>query len=115
MKKLKTYLMMSLLIFSSVANSLEVVAIEKDQKAPFSGVLMDNEKSNQIKNQLLERDYFEKANKSLNNQLEIYVKITKEQQDLLNNSNSELTKTIYFSLGVLATGLTLYAAKRVID
>lgn len=59
---LQTQLLILLIFSTTVRSSFadQAISLNKGDAAPFSGVLMDQEKSNLIKNQLQERDLFEK-------------------------------------------------------
>jgi len=119
--------MKNLLIFLIIVNSNITYAdmatpIKAGQTAGYDGVLLDNEKAISIRNDLLERD-------SLKRQVDIYKQLdvlSQTQLDkLLSNTkslNDELLKQrspyepyIWFGLGVLATGLSIYAAKKIIN
>lgn len=92
------------------------------------GTLLDKEQANKIKDQLIERDAFEKENKSYEKSIELYKaneKLYQDQNSLLLNRNIELTKTVndtrqtsdwvkvgYFVLGVTITGAAVWGASK---
>ncbi len=58
------YLLLLSLLFYSPALANTSVALDKDQKAPFAGVLMDPEMANSVKSGLLERDLYKEITES---------------------------------------------------
>lgn len=113
----------------SVANANEVRYLLKGEQAPYEGFLFDTEKANNIKNAVVERDGYKLINESLERSLqlhkanqELYIQqrdIFRTQNDKLANelekerSTSTLSHILWFSLGVLATGIAVYGAKQI--
>lgn len=120
-----------LLILSTPAyadNAIKVKTGDIVQPTFDQGTLLDKEKAEKIKDQLIERDGFEKENLSYKKSVDLYEAnktIYQEENTLLLNRNIELTKTLnnsrqtndwvkvgYFLLGVGVTGLAVYGAAR---
>lgn len=120
----------SLSLISNTAYSNDSVFIEKNTPAPFSGFLFSEQKGREIKQRLVEADYFEQLNKSLQIQIKLYENIetrNNEKYNILLDQNDRLAKNLYsernmstweklayFGLGVLATVLTTYAIKQAV-
>lgn len=127
---------MKLLIATVLAFSLTLqtafadtaVNINKGDSAPFSGTLLDKEKSDKIRDELIDKDALVKVNESLNKTVLIYRSnedILNGQKKLLLDQNIELTKTLndtretttlakvgFFLLGVAVTSAAVYGATR---
>lgn len=104
------------------------VIINKDDKAPFSGLLFSKDKAANLKNAVLERDALKQTNQSLQksldlrvdtqNQLETKVNLlSKDNDTLANNLRTErdankYTYIFYFALGVIATSAAFYGARK---
>ena len=124
---MKTLLIL-LLIFTQVGYANQATDIKKDQPAPYDGVIMDKEKANNVKNELIEKDGLEKTNESLQKTITLYGKnqdLYEQKSDMLLKQNIELTKSLndtrkmndlekigLFVLGVAVTGLAVYGASR---
>lgn len=113
----------NLIIFSILINNIcladDSVILNKDDKAPFTGILFTPEKSQDLKNKLIERDAYIQLNDSLNKSLNF-------QQDIINRNNDKnklcmdqndvLAKSLYserqmndlekFGLVLLGIGIT---------
>jgi hypothetical protein len=100
----------------------DVVFIEKNQPAPYSGLLFPESKAREVRSDLLEKDKLElklaneqSKSKSLyqiielkNSEIELY---NKQNTRLLKlEDNSEMMRYIWFGLGVLVTGAAVYGA-----
>lgn len=126
MKAMK--ILLSILITSNICFADDsVVPLKKDQPAPFDGVLFNNQKANQIKVDLNDKDIY----KDLSLSYEKTIKLYKDKDDLSNQQirelldtnkklsdslgNDKLNDIVWFSLGVLATGLSIYAAKKTLE
>ena len=111
-------------------NSLaDVVYLEKDAKTPFAGFLFSEQAGKEVKVKLIERDYFEKLNESLQKQVESYSNINlryQEEKKILLDQNDNLAKNLgaersmgnferalWFAGGILTTVLVLYGVSRV--
>lgn len=103
------------------------VAITKGTPAPFDGVLLSNSKANKVKSDLelqsqintsLQKsvDLYKTKDVFSNNQINLLLNQNKRLADSLNKevSNDKLQNIVWFSLGVIATGLALNAAKKAI-
>ena len=93
-----------------------------------NGTLLDAQKADKIKDQLIDGDACKEENKSFKRSVELYKsneKLYQEENSLLLNRNIELTKTLndsretsdwlkvgYFVLGVGVTALGVYGASR---
>lgn len=111
-----------LLIFSTTIKANDVVYIEKDQKAPFSGILFNEGKARQLRSDILEADKvklqlqssefkynnLQKIIELKNEELELYEKQNKRLVQL--TETNEISSYVWFGLGVLATGLSVFAA-----
>jgi len=96
-------------------NSLgKTISLTKDSKAPFDGVLLDNEEANKVKNHLIEIEFLNKLNVLYQKNSDIdaeKITILTQQNDLLSKnlqSAQEMhtwEKIAYIGLGVLAVSL----------
>lgn len=126
-KKILTVMLISLTVVnSSFAN--QAIDVKAGQAAPYDGVLLDKEKANEIKNELIDKDGLTQINLSLNKTIELHQKNT----DTLNQSNailmdrnldltkelnssrelSTFTKVLYFVGGVALTGAAVWGASK---
>ena len=128
MKNCLSFLMILLTLNVTMADS--ATPLEKGQPAPYSGVLLTNDKANEVRIKLIEKGYIEKENTSLKRSLELSDLALKsseeksqlfiEQNDkLAKNLNSErqvgtVTKVLYFVLGAGAVGLGVWGAGRLV-
>ncbi len=118
-----------LLIISTPAyagNAIKVHTGDVVTKEFNEGTLLDKEQAERIKDQLIERDAFEKENASYKKSVDLYKNnevILSNQKDLLLNQNIKLTETLndqrdmsewtkigYFVLGIGIAGLAVYGA-----
>lgn len=128
MQRLMIFLMIATMLSPTLGYADRSVSLVKGNKAPYSGVLMDNERSNKVKKELIEKDYLDKANKSLeksvsferdNNQhLSTKVTTLTEQNTKLadqlgkERSFTSWERVLWFSLGIVATGAAVYGASK---
>lgn len=123
---IKLIALLTLIAFPVYAN--QAIDIKAGEPAKFDGVLLDKEKANEIKNELIEKDGLVKTNASLNRTIELGTKNT----DLLNQTNdilmgrnlnltkelnyaretSTLAKVLYFVGGVALTGVAVWGASK---
>lgn len=120
-----------LLIISTPSYADNAVKVKTGDIVPKEydgGTLLDSQKAEKIKDQLIERDAFEKQNKSYEKSIDLYKaneQLYQDQNTILLNRNIELTKTLndtrttsdwakigYFLLGVTITGVAVYGASR---
>lgn len=110
---------MMFLILSTNSKANDAVYLQKDERAPFSGILTTVEHSKVISTRLLERDTYKALSESYQKTLEFYkinneltekkVNILLEQNDNLSlqlkdsQSLSDLQKFLMFGLGIIAT------------
>lgn len=106
-----------------------VTTLQKNDIAPFTGLLFDIPTANDMRKQLVELDGLRLINTSLNNSITLQQNIIvteKSQVDLLIEQNNKLavslrsaeslntwTKAGYFTMGVLSIVLGAYAISRV--
>jgi hypothetical protein len=111
-----------ILTISNSSYSQDFVHLQKDDKAPYEGLLFSIEKSKELRIKLLERDYYESANKSLTKIVETkdlqMNMLTERNNDLAKNLSSERTFTtlermFWFTLGVVGTIGAALAVKRI--
>jgi len=96
-------------------NSLgKTVSLTKDEKAPYDGVLLDNEEANKVKNHLVEIEFLNKLNILYKKNTDIdaeKITLLTQQNDVLSKnlqSSQEMhtwEKIAYIGLGVLAVSL----------
>jgi|688.fasta_scaffold00313_51 hypothetical protein len=119
------------LIFSTNIRAEEVIVLNKGDIAPFAGILMDNNKANDVRLKLTELDF----QKSLNSSYEKSIKLYKdneiyyvEKTNTLLSQNKDLINTMraseslnkwenmaWFGLGIIVTiagGLLVRQAAR---
>ena len=128
MKTLLSFLMIGLITINS-SFAQEAVMIKKDERAPFEGVLFPLDQANKMRYQLIECDIKKELNASYERTIKLYkenesyqenkVNILMKQNDELSKalteskSTTDLQKILWFSLGVLATGLAVYGASKI--
>lgn len=128
MKILSILLITSILSGQIALAEGEAVSIRKNDPAPFAGVLLSNEKANELNNGLNERDQLKLLNESYTKTIKLY----KDNEDLYNNKvntlltqNDKLAQSLYdarettawerfgwFALGVVGTSLAVYGVKK---
>lgn len=132
MKQLKTFLISLISLTLIPVNSLaedSAILLEKDEKAPFSGVLIKEQLVRELKTKAEDSDRYKLITESLERSIDIYkenetlytskVKLLVERNDSLSASlesardTSDLTKILWFGLGVVASGLAVYGAKAI--
>lgn len=102
--------------------------LKKDSLVPFDGYLVTPQRVEELRKGILERDKYKLLNESLekslslektNNELqEKKVTLLTEQNDRLGQTlgetrnSSDFNKILWFSLGIIATGLAIYGAKQ---
>lgn len=117
-----------ILLISTPAFADQALPIKSGQPAPYDGVVLDNEKANKVKDQLIERDEFEKLNQSYQKSIDLYKAnevIYSQENSLLLNSNVNLSKELsnsrgtsdwvkvgYFVLGIAVVSAGVYGASR---
>lgn len=131
-------LLQTLLIFSLIASNtagatgsnpeLKATNISKGQPAPYDGVLLSNNQSKVVVGQLRQFDNLKLINESLNKEVTLHeanetefqkqiIELKSQNTDLSTNlekasSDNFWRQTLFFGLGVLSTGLIVYAVKR---
>jgi len=116
---IKVILILSLI--SSYSFAQDAVFLNKTQTAPFEGFLLPQTKLQELHNNTLERDAFQKENESLNKSLNLQqsnLGLKDNQIDILLKQNDNLAKTLstertlnnwekvgYFLGGIVTIGL----------
>lgn len=118
-KLLKTWLIFSIVSSSSVAFSDDnALYLTKGTVAPRDGILLTVDYANEVRIKLLERDSLQTSVDLLNKNETIYKSEIEElsnQNDRLvqtvkdERSSNTVTEIIYFALGVVTTGVVVYA------
>ena len=118
-------MVIALLIFllaASNAKCQDSQYIEKDQKAPYTGILFTEKKAQSIRNELLEGDKNKlllETEKHRTDRLGQIIIMKDEEIELYHKQNNRLLKSndrsdtlnyVWFGLGILATGLAVYGA-----
>jgi hypothetical protein len=117
-----------LLLISNIALADDPTILQLGDKAPYIGLLFSPTKANELRQGLLERDYYLKINDSLNKSIDLQQAIINDQNNKINllitqddslaknlqseRNVSEWTKAAYFLLGIAATVGAGYAIKR---
>lgn len=103
--------------------------LQKDQAAPYEGLLFSQPKAQDIRNKLLERDAFKSTNESLERTISLKtenITLLESQKALLLKNSDELATSLhaertsnmwtyfgFFALGVGGTILGLYGIKQI--
>lgn len=129
MRLLQTLLIFSLIV-SNVAWAIEpqAVTLSQGQPAPYAGVLLSNSQAKVIYGELKQFDNLKLINESLNKEVTLHetnetefqkqiIELKSQNTDLSTNlekasSDNFWRETLFFGLGVLSTGLIVYAVKR---
>ena len=121
---------MTLLVSSMIVNNLahadEAIVINKGQAAPFTGLLLTEEKANTVYNDL---NKYKLLNESLEKTVVLYkqnedlydkkITVLLEQNDKLAEnlqqarSTSNWEKVLWFTLGFFSVGLGIYGVKTI--
>ncbi len=112
----------------SIQAFADPISLSKDQKAPYDGILFTETKANEIRKEILDKDYLQLQNDSLNRSLDLYKSnenLYGQQTQLLLDQNDKLAKSLYqermvtnwerlgfFLLGIGVTGLAIYGASQ---
>lgn len=116
-----------LFVFSFSVLAKDVTYIDKGTEAPYDGFLFTIEKTNSVRQELIEKDQLKIFNKALlENEVRHRQIISNNntQIHLLINQNTNLMKEVekkrgfervlYFGLGVAFTGLAVYGASKLV-
>ena len=95
----------------------EATYIEKDQKAPYAGVLFSNDDALKLRSAIIDKEAAEKVvqlqDLNINlykSQLDIYKEYTEKLEK--QNQRQEYEKYVWFGIGILATSLSVYLATK---
>lgn len=122
------YLLIAILICNTCLADDGAVVVSKGDAAPFSGVLLSNEKANQLKVISIEHDEYKLLNDSLNRSINLYKSneaVYDNKVNVLLQQNDKLAVDLYsarqttmweklgfFVLGVAATTAAVYGVKK---
>lgn len=125
---LKVFLISLLITNNAYAN--DPVALREGEPAPFSGLLFSPKKANELRANLIEKEYWQKMAESYQTTVtgfENILKIKDDNNKLLLERNDQISKTLrdqkdfntwervgWFGLGVLATVLAGFAVREVV-
>lgn len=120
-KNLLIFLIVNLI--TNISYAEDVIRLEKDKPAPFTGYLFTDEKTKDTRIKLLERDTLQELNQSLEKTNTLHKQnstLKDEQIKIITEQNTNLAKTLreerstsnwerllWFSLGVVGTGLAV--------
>jgi hypothetical protein len=125
MRKIISHLVLLCLIGLATGNNAygqDSQFIEKDQKAPYSGILFTEKKAQDIRTELLDGDKNKlllETERNRSSRLGQIIELKNEEIELYNKQNVRLMKSndrsdtlnyIWFGLGILATGIAVYGA-----
>lgn len=124
-----TKILLTILIIVNSSVGVTATALKKDQAAPYDGVLFNNTEANSIKVELIEKDIYKDLALSYEKSIKLYkdkdslseqqirelLESNKKLSEALNEDDNRINNVVWFSLGVLATGLSIYAAKKIIN
>jgi hypothetical protein len=110
-----------MLIFSTSVKAEDVISLNKGDKAPFTGILMDNAKANNIRLQLVEADFNKALNTSYERSIQLYKQNEKMQEDkttallkqneiLLQRIRSDESMSTLKSIGWMTLGILVTVA-----
>ena len=123
-------LLVKLLVFSMIVNNVafadDTIVLNKGQSAPFTGLLLTEDKANEVYNDIKK---YKLLNESLEKSVILYkqneelydkkVNILLEQNDKLSENllqartTSNWEKILWFGLGFLSVGLGIYGVKAI--
>lgn len=130
-KKILSIFLISLSINSNCFcdSGNDVIFLSKDQKVPFNGYLFTEEKTQTLKNSVVERDGLKLINTSLQKSLDLSnsnILLTNDKNKLLEDQNNSLATSLYkerssstlekfvwFGLGIFCAGLGVWGVKQV--
>lgn len=116
------------LISTNICLADNAVFLEKGRQSPFDGYLFTPEKTNQMYKDLMDYDTLKSVNESLNKSIVLYKQneeLYQNKVNLLLDQNNKLSvnlfterqdsnweRIVWFSLGVIGTGLAAYGIKK---
>lgn len=128
MGMIKSLILLTVFMINNVAAE-EVIHLEKDQPAPYDGFLFDSKTAEpklRAKFKTLERDNTLLKKIAENNKEQSKIAIQRAELHRQQNQNLSyelqrekdkkgITKIIYFTLGILATGAATYGASKILN
>jgi len=116
---IKKILLTSLVIVLSNTATAAPVYLNKDEKAPYTGYLFNEDETKALRKELIDKDILAKLNESYkeeNKYIKEALEIRNSQvKELLEDKmNEETRKYIYVAGGILATLLTVYVSTQVV-
>lgn len=119
----------STLLLNSLCFAQDSVLLHQNDKAPYDGILLTQDKAQDVKNKLLEGDSYKLLNDSLNKSLNLQADIITKDDNKINlcmDQNDKLAKSLqssttmsdwekvgYFLVGVFATAAAIYGAHQI--
>jgi hypothetical protein len=113
--------MISLIASNSWAQ--DVIYLEKNKPAPYSGVLFPESKAEDLRRQVIDSQIIAVQKEGLAKELDIQQRIVRLKDEEIElyrtqnntlvkaNSSSETLKWVYFGLGIVVTGAAVYGAR----
>lgn len=116
---IKKILLTSLVIALSNTATAAPVYLNKDEKAPYTGYLFNEDETKALRKELIDKDILTKLNESYkeeNKYIKEALEIRNSQvKELLEDKmNEETRKYLYVAGGILATLLTVYVSTQVV-
>lgn len=124
------YKIIYILLFSFLANAEDATALKKGDKATFDGILISQDKAQEIKNTSVERDNLLQINDSLNKSLILQSQISdlnQQKVNILQDQDTKLAKSLqdsqsmnnwekimWFSLGFIIPVAGFYGVRQAI-
>ena len=126
---MKLVMLLTFLINVNSVYAQDVIRLEQNTPAPYTGILFPEAKAIEIKNQLIEKDYQDIIIKSQARSLDLFKsneEYYNKQKDILDLQNDKLAKELYearqtshweilgwFGLGVVTTSLAVFGVKQI--
>lgn len=125
MKILLSFLM---IVNSSLSYAESVTYLPKGTPAPYEGLLFSKEKADEMRKELLDLDNQKEINKSYKKTIELYkqkeeitesqlqkaLDVNNKMSQYIQHNDNKYEKILWFTLGVITTGLAINGAKQII-